>query len=578
MSSFGNVSLEHAKEDRASFVHFIKKAVDDQSSAEFVELRRFLMDCFVDVDKDFDGLVGRDDFDTLVEKAGNLPRKWGFAPTTTEMFATGEAKKAWRDQAFKEVNASGTGSIPIDEWVTWCLEHVVLKAKLLSSQYATSKMKTNADDFKGWIVAAARSRHCPEYKELYHFLRDCFMKADKSNAGLITAAEFDVMVELAGAAPRKFGFAPPSSETYANDAARIAARTKMFNEIASKSIRGMKDKLPFNAWLEWAYSHICQKATKFDPSLTGKAPDVDDMSEATFGSAANRMKLSSVMRGITVSHASEDRATFVKFILKATANKQTAEYQELRHFLMDCFVECDTDFDGLVKLDTFDDMVERAGALPRKWGFAPTTAEMFQSAEKQTAFRLKTFKEINKSGSGAIPFDEWLDWSYDHVCMKGKLLKLEYAETKMATSADDFKLFIVHASQSRHCPEFKELYHFLKACFDKADRGAVGLIGAAEFDEMVELAGAAPRKFGFAPPASSTYPSDAARIAARTQMFKDIAAKNKRGMTDKLSFNAWLEWAYSHICAKAKKLDGSLSGVAPAVDDMTRASFGAGGK
>merc|ERR1711972_595525 len=169
-------------------------------------------------------------------------------------------------------------------------------------------------------------------------------------------------------------------DTYPSDAARVAARTKMFNEIASKSIRGLKDKLPFNAWLEWAYAHICTKAAKLDPSLSGKAPAVGDLSEASFGSATNRMKLSSVMRGITVSHASNDRATFVKFIKKATASKESAEYQELRHFLMDCFVECDTDFDGLIKTDTFDDMVERAGTLPRKWGFAPTTTEMFTSA------------------------------------------------------------------------------------------------------------------------------------------------------------------------------------------------------
>merc|ERR1719230_1543628 len=173
--------------------------------------------------------------------------------------------------------------IPMDEWLDWCLEHVVLKAQFLDEAFASSKKDTNAEDFKTWIVSAATTRHCPEYKELYHFLRDCFMKADKGNAGLITAAEFDVMVELAGAAPRKFGFAPPTASTYSSDAARIAARTKMFNEIAAKSIRGLKDKLPFNAWLEWAYAHICQKAMSLDPSLTGKTPAVGDLSEAQFG-------------------------------------------------------------------------------------------------------------------------------------------------------------------------------------------------------------------------------------------------------------------------------------------------------
>merc|ERR1712187_552883 len=100
-------------------------------------------------------------------------------------------------------------------------------------------------------------------------------------------------------------------------------------------------------------------------------------------------------------------------------------------------------------------------------------------------------------------------------------------------------------------------------CFDKADKQAMGLIGAEEFDDMCELAGAAPRKFGFAPPSSSTYVSDAARISARTQMFKEIAARNKRGMKDKRSVIAGLEWVAAYICEKAKKLDGSLSGKAP---------------
>merc|ERR1719146_90510 len=360
--------------------------------------------------------------------------------------------------------------------MNWSYSHICKKSDELAVEYAETKMTTSGEDFKTFIVNVSKSRHCPEFKELYHFLKRCFDTADRKSVGLITALEFDEMVELAGAAPRKFGFAPPTAQTYANDEARVKARTKMFGDIAAKNIRGFKDKIAFNAWLEWAYAHICEKATRLDPSLSCKAPAVDNLREAIFGSAKHRTKLSSIMRGITVAHATENRGTFVKFIKKATASKESAEYAELRYYLMDCFVECDTDFDGLIKDDTFDDMVERAGALPRKWGFAPTTAEMFSSAEQQAAFRKKVFKEINKSGTGKIPFDEWMDWSYSHICRKGQELQVQYAETKMTTSADDFKLFITSASKSRHCPEFKELYHFLKSCFDKADRKCEGLI------------------------------------------------------------------------------------------------------
>merc|ERR1719197_1550837 len=285
------------------------------------------------------------------------------------MFSSAEQQTAFRQKVFKEINVSGTGKIPFDEWMDWAYTHICRKGQELQVQYAETKMTTSADDFKLFITSASKSRHCPEFKELYHFLKSCFDKADRKCEGLIKLEQFDEMCELAGAAPRKFGFAPPSSQTYANDQARIRARGKMFDDIAAKNKRGFKDKLSFNAWLEWAYSHICEKAMRLDPSLSGVAPSIGDMRHASYG-AQNRVKLSSVMRGITVAHATENRGTFVKFIKKATASKESAEYAELRHYLMDCFVECDTDFDGLIKDDTFDDMVERAGALPRKWGFA----------------------------------------------------------------------------------------------------------------------------------------------------------------------------------------------------------------
>lgn len=120
-------------------------------------------------------------------------------------------------------------------------------------------MSTNKEDFKNFIIAACTTRHCPEYKELYHFLQDCFMNADNDNTGFINAEKFDRMVEAAADAPRKFGFAPPTSETYKSDEARKKARTAMFEEIAAKNKRGYTDKISFNAWLVWAYEHICAK-------------------------------------------------------------------------------------------------------------------------------------------------------------------------------------------------------------------------------------------------------------------------------------------------------------------------------
>merc|ERR1712045_837755 len=80
---------------------------------------------------------------------------------------------------------------------------------------------------------------------------------------------------------------------------------------------------------------------------------------------------------------------------------------------------------------------------------------------------------------------------------------------------------------------------------------------------MIETAAVAPRKFGFAPAANRTYKSDEERIEARNAMFVAIASRNRRSFRDKIPFQSWLSWAYAHICAKAKTLDPSLTGVPP---------------
>merc|ERR1719437_115011 len=70
-----------------------------------------------------------------------------------------------------------------------------------------------------------------EYKELYSFLLRCFTEADTDCDGKISAEAFDALIDVAAKAPRKFGFAPPASETYKNAAEKTAARKVMFEKV-----------------------------------------------------------------------------------------------------------------------------------------------------------------------------------------------------------------------------------------------------------------------------------------------------------------------------------------------------------
>merc|ERR1711862_293928 len=123
-------------------------------------------------------------------------------------------------------------------------------------EHAKSLMYTNREDFAKFIQAATHSKVSPEYKELYRFLLNCFTEADSDNDGRVGPKEFDAMIEIAAAAPRKFGFAPSTVQTYRNMQERVAAREKMFLDMDTDN----SGFIAFDEWLIFCYEHIVGKA------------------------------------------------------------------------------------------------------------------------------------------------------------------------------------------------------------------------------------------------------------------------------------------------------------------------------
>mmetsp|Transcript_68410 Transcript_68410/g.154943 ORF Transcript_68410/g.154943 Transcript_68410/m.154943 type:complete len:329 (+) Transcript_68410:60-1046(+) len=311
-------------------------------------------------------------------------------------------------------------------------------------------------------------------------------------------------------------------------------------------------------------------------------------------------------KGEGAQHVHGSKAAFVRFVQNAARSKKSPEYAELYTFLLDCFVQTDLDFDGRIGPDEFDMLVERAASLPRRWGFAPTSSELFHSSEERREHRKREFAKINTSCSGHIAFDEWLAWSYDHICEKAPQLDAEPPRSRMESGKEDFKKFIIAAVRSRHSPEYKELYHFLQECFTKADKDMDGRVSRKEFDELIEIAASAPRRFGFAPPSQKSYRGKAERLLARWKMVEAIHAEdsgfisNQRGRvqfppdagarkrrvvyskpfkSEYVTFDEWLGFAYGHICQKAQTLDPSLPGEMPAAGGVrphgaTRCPYG----
>lgn len=117
---------------RDEFVRFIGRAVVDKSN-EFKQLHFHLSKCFVDADRDLDGRITADEFNSLIDNAAKLPRKYGFAPSKQMMFGGDENSiRKSRLNQFNEIDQNNDGTITLDEFLGWCRNHIERKVKNLS--------------------------------------------------------------------------------------------------------------------------------------------------------------------------------------------------------------------------------------------------------------------------------------------------------------------------------------------------------------------------------------------------------------------------------------------------------------
>ena len=115
---------------KAEFVTFIKKAMDRKSS-EFRELFIFLLKCFVDADKDRDGAIQEEEFDTMVEIATSGITRHGLAPSTKSLYKSDAERRSARKALFKQIDCNNDGSISFDEWFSYAFEDMGLKVSKL---------------------------------------------------------------------------------------------------------------------------------------------------------------------------------------------------------------------------------------------------------------------------------------------------------------------------------------------------------------------------------------------------------------------------------------------------------------
>merc|ERR1711931_166114 len=202
-------TLNKSKED---FIWFVKKAVTDKKSYSYTELYHCLLKMFVDADTNNDGLVSKESFSKLVDAAGALPRAYGFAPQDSDLYKTPKEKEDARQKMFDSMDKKTTGVITFDEWLAYCLEHIMAKTATLAPHpiidYGT------VDQYKTFIKAAVTNVGGPENVELYWFMLELFTDHDTNKCGQVSLSSFSPMMNELVKTAKKHGLPTPAEDQY----------------------------------------------------------------------------------------------------------------------------------------------------------------------------------------------------------------------------------------------------------------------------------------------------------------------------------------------------------------------------
>merc|ERR1711931_115624 len=202
-------TLNKSKED---FIWFVKKAVSDKKSNSYVELYHTLLKMFVEADTNNDGLVSKESFSKLVDAAGALPRAYGFAPQDSDLYTSVKEKEEARKKMFDSMDKKETGVITFDEWLTYCLEHIMAKTATLEPHPIIDH--GSVEQYKTFIKAALDKVGGPENTELYWFMLELFTDNDTNKSGQVTLANFTPMMNQLVMTAKKHGLRTPAEDQY----------------------------------------------------------------------------------------------------------------------------------------------------------------------------------------------------------------------------------------------------------------------------------------------------------------------------------------------------------------------------
>lgn len=524
--------------DKTAFKQWCKTAIEVPSSKERKELYGYLSETFLDADGDRDGLIAADEFDFLIEKAANLPRRFGLAPSWIECYGDVRHRQEERNNMFREMDKHNRGKIGMEEWMAFAIAHITEKVRTMNMEgldFAHLE-RAGVEEFVKFLEVAVADRHSEQFKSLYEHLFKTFVESDRDEKGAINREQFDVLIEAAANAPRVLGLAPKAAQAYPTEAKKREVRQAEFDSMDTDKT----GTITFDEFLGWALPHITEKVTEYRAKTTYTR--VKQAKNETSPWGGNCMW-------------QYDKTAFKSFVKMAVNVPTSKERKELYGFLAECFLDADGDRDGLIAPDEFDFLIENAAALPRRFGLAPSWVECYGDVQHRQAARQQMFLQMDKHQRSKIGMEEWIEFTMAHITEKARQLNmgaLDFAHLEGA-GQEQFVSYLEAAIGNRHSEEFKALYEHLFKTFVESDKDEKGAITIEQFDVLIEDAAQAPRALGLAPTTQQSYPTEAKKRAAREAEF----AAMDFDRTGVVTFDKFLGWALDHIARKVSSYRAS---------------------
>jgi len=177
--------------DKSEFVFFMQRALEDSFNDCYIELYNLLLRAFVAADKDFDGQVSEDEFESLINVASAFPKKFGF-----------DWWQGTFQEQFRAIDENGDGAISFDEWLGFAIKNY--KSQKLPVAFDMMEKDAFVNEAKETLNTGSEA-----YRKVYWFCWKCFQAADADRDGQVTASEFATMINVATAAQKRLGLPAP---------------------------------------------------------------------------------------------------------------------------------------------------------------------------------------------------------------------------------------------------------------------------------------------------------------------------------------------------------------------------------